>query len=249
MAVMLRSVGIPARLATGFLATEYNSLTGWWVLRSANAHSWVEAWIPGRGWQSYDPTPPSREISQAPFFSQIRFWQDAMDTFWHDWVLSYDLRRQLTLALSVDKLRTRAQAALEAGAGAAKSTVDMVAAHVWSTVSLAVVLLGVTLTTVFWWKRRRKRRQVRRLLNDSANEAQRLYARLVDLLERRGIRKPAWQTAGEFANSLPQPRLREKLTEFNSAYLAVRFGGDRSEIWKMQSCLAEIESEASSGWS
>ena len=57
MAVMLRTLGIPSRVATGFLSGVYNPMTGWQVIRSSDAHSWVEAYIPGQGWTIFDPTP------------------------------------------------------------------------------------------------------------------------------------------------------------------------------------------------
>ena len=49
MAVMLRSIGIPARLATGFQSGIYNSITGFWIVRASDAHAWVENLAP-RPW-------------------------------------------------------------------------------------------------------------------------------------------------------------------------------------------------------
>ena len=57
MAVMLRSLGIPSRLATGFQSGVYNPVSDLWLVRASDAHSWVEAWIPGYGWKTFDPTP------------------------------------------------------------------------------------------------------------------------------------------------------------------------------------------------
>ncbi|MGB9233442.1 MAG: transglutaminaseTgpA domain-containing protein, partial [Terriglobales bacterium] len=57
MAVMLRSLGIPSRIVTGFRTGEFNDLTGQYIVRASNAHSWVEAYFPGSGWISFDPTP------------------------------------------------------------------------------------------------------------------------------------------------------------------------------------------------
>ncbi|HEU4395292.1 MAG TPA: transglutaminase domain-containing protein, partial [Planctomycetota bacterium] len=59
-AVMLRSVGIPARIAIGFRGGEFDAATGVHVLRGQDAHAWVEAWIPGDGWVTFDPTPAAR---------------------------------------------------------------------------------------------------------------------------------------------------------------------------------------------
>jgi transglutaminase-like putative cysteine protease len=57
MVLMARVAGIPARVTTGYRVAEHNALGGYHVVRERNAHAWVEAWIEGKGWVSYDPTP------------------------------------------------------------------------------------------------------------------------------------------------------------------------------------------------
>jgi transglutaminase-like putative cysteine protease len=57
MAVMLRTLGIPSREVNGFLPGEYNDLAGDYIVRASDAHSWVEAYFPGSGWITFDPTP------------------------------------------------------------------------------------------------------------------------------------------------------------------------------------------------
>ena len=49
MAVMLRTLGIPSRIVNGFRGGEFNDLTGQYVVRASNAHSWVEAYFPAPG--------------------------------------------------------------------------------------------------------------------------------------------------------------------------------------------------------
>lgn len=56
MTVMLRAEGIPARLVTGFSATNLNPLTGFREVRALDGHAWVEAHIAGHGWVSFEPT-------------------------------------------------------------------------------------------------------------------------------------------------------------------------------------------------
>ncbi len=56
LAVMLRSQGVPARLATGYIPGERDRVSGVWKVRASDAHSWVEVWFPQTGWQSFDPT-------------------------------------------------------------------------------------------------------------------------------------------------------------------------------------------------
>ena len=65
MALMLRMLGIPARVAAGFTPGSYNRDTGEYRVRDLDAHSWVEVWFAGIGWVPFDPTP-----SIAPAESQ-----------------------------------------------------------------------------------------------------------------------------------------------------------------------------------
>ena len=56
LAVMLRSLGIPAREAVGFVPGSYNPITDLYEVHADDAHAWVQVWFPGFGWQSFDPT-------------------------------------------------------------------------------------------------------------------------------------------------------------------------------------------------
>ena len=61
MIVMLRHLGIPARLAAGFSQGEFDSDIGQFVVREREAHTWVEVYFPGYGWIEFEPT-----SAQAP---------------------------------------------------------------------------------------------------------------------------------------------------------------------------------------
>ncbi|MCX6632478.1 MAG: transglutaminase-like domain-containing protein, partial [Candidatus Solibacter sp.] len=98
MAVMLRSLGIPARLATGFQGGVYNPVSDLWLVRASDAHSWVEAWIPGYGWRTFDPTPADPNAGGLTLLTQLSLYLDAAETFWQEWVVTYDVARQGTLA-------------------------------------------------------------------------------------------------------------------------------------------------------
>ena len=56
LAIMLRTQGVPARLATGYVPGERDRVTGVWKVRARDAHAWVEVWFPDTGWQAFDPT-------------------------------------------------------------------------------------------------------------------------------------------------------------------------------------------------
>jgi protein-glutamine gamma-glutamyltransferase len=54
--IMLRSLGIPAREAVGYVPGPYNPITDLYDVQADDAHAWVQVWFPGYGWQSFDPT-------------------------------------------------------------------------------------------------------------------------------------------------------------------------------------------------
>jgi protein-glutamine gamma-glutamyltransferase len=57
MVVMLRSIGIPARLVAGYGSGDFNPITGYYEVRMNDAHAWTEVYFPGYGWLPFDPTP------------------------------------------------------------------------------------------------------------------------------------------------------------------------------------------------
>ncbi|MEQ8317900.1 MAG: DUF3488 and transglutaminase-like domain-containing protein [Phycisphaerales bacterium] len=94
MVAMCRSVGINARMVTGYVAIEYNEATSQYTVRESNAHAWVEVeHAPGQ-WRRHDPTPPADlERVHAPdtsLASMARRWVDALEFFWVDSVVSFD---------------------------------------------------------------------------------------------------------------------------------------------------------------
>ncbi len=97
MAVMLRTLDIPSRVATGFQGGIYNPISRRQIVRGSDAHSWVEAWIPGRGWTAFDPTPADGGRA-ASIWGRLSLYADAADVFWQEWVLGYSLDHQILLA-------------------------------------------------------------------------------------------------------------------------------------------------------
>jgi hypothetical protein len=57
MTLMLRYLGIPARVAVGFAGGKFDRLQDVWNVSDREAHAWVEVWFKGYGWLPFDPTP------------------------------------------------------------------------------------------------------------------------------------------------------------------------------------------------
>jgi protein-glutamine gamma-glutamyltransferase len=248
MAVMLRELWIPARVVTGYLGGAPNPLTKWMVVRASDAHAWVEAWIPGQGWTTFDPTPSSGDGAPGSgLLARINMYVDAADTFWQEWVVGYDLDQQLTLAFGVDQSRRlgvpwlvrayrRAIAARLPGAGRPVPVSGLLLALV----GLAVgALLFRRRIAAYFAARGRTRPDAGSAA--TVHEAARLYRRMLAALHKRGIRKPPFQTAGEFVSGLPDSSVRPLVAEFTIGYESVRFGENTGEISRLADLLRSIE--------
>jgi transglutaminase-like putative cysteine protease len=91
LVLMLRSQGVPARLVTGYLGTEFNPLEGYHIVRNSNAHAWVEALTGEDGWRILDPT-PAAGLPQAAEPGLLALMQQAWDYLefrWDRYVISY----------------------------------------------------------------------------------------------------------------------------------------------------------------
>ncbi len=73
MALMLRYLGVPARVAEGFVSGVYDPKTKTWTVSDHDAHAWVEVWFAGYGWLPFDPTPGRGFLSAAYSVSSPAF--------------------------------------------------------------------------------------------------------------------------------------------------------------------------------
>jgi len=73
MALMLRYLGVPARVAAGFSSGQFDKSKGQWVVTDHDAHEWVEAWFQGWGWVPFDPTPGRGGLAGAYSVSSRTF--------------------------------------------------------------------------------------------------------------------------------------------------------------------------------
>jgi transglutaminase-like putative cysteine protease len=231
MAVLLRLRGIPSRVATGFQGGVYNPVSGWQVIRAADAHSWVEAYLPNRGWVTFDPTPPDPSPPPATLTTQMNFYLDAMETYWNDWVVGFDQDRQFTLAARFqDSSRSVSGRWLDRMGEAAtwfRRDLPDLARRYGPEVFAAFLLIGA----LVWFGPRlyrdaSARWQIRRMRSGAAGapDAALLYQQMLRLLRRRGLEKPPWLTPAEFARMVPDPGRAVVVADFTAAYNEMRFG-------------------------
>ncbi len=249
MAVMLRQLRIPSRVVTGFQSGVYNPISGSLLIRSSDAHSWVEAWLPDRGWTTFDPTPPDPNVHPLSAWTRLGFYADAIDVFWQDWVLNYNLERQLQLAARVGDSSRHIRLNWSAGDGGFWSARNWAAARDFIR-RYGYVLFGVLVLAALakflgpdgwkWWAARRRMIKVQRG-EGSASDATLLYQRMLKALRRRGIEKPVWLTPCEFARVLQEPELSLLIEDFTSAYNELRFGRNPEAAGRIFALLERLE--------
>ncbi len=134
MALMLRYLGIPARVAAGFTSGNYKSGSEEWVVSDHDAHAWVEVYFPGYGWLTFDPTPGRGQLDAAfdPYSDR------------------FDAREAAALGsafLGIPQVGERAALleARESGAGGATGGVTEVVSHRGT--GIVALIIGIALGT------------------------------------------------------------------------------------------------------
>ena len=175
--VLMRAMGVPARVVTGYQGAEPADADGWRAVRQSHAHAWAEYWIAGSGWQRADPTsavapervlfsrqlPPKRGLVADAWNSvnpelaaRLRQTWELLDNRWNQWVMGYSRRSQFNLLESLGVQQPD-------WADLARLLVGLLSA-------LAAVGAGWA-----WWDRRRQ------------DPWQRLHGRIVAALQRAGV--------------------------------------------------------------
>jgi protein-glutamine gamma-glutamyltransferase len=244
MAVMLRTMGIATRVVNGFLPGEYNEAAGAFTVRQSDAHSWVEVYFPQtKSWVTFDPTPPAGRTPHVStgLVAQLAKYSEALELMWFQYVVGYDKQEQRSLitsgrkqlvdfhrdsAVKFDQLRTAFPSFLKP-------------------ILSAVALLSGLVLVMFLARRVRSlgwRRGLKVWQTGGQTEATRVdfYERLLRLLEKRGLKREAYQTPLEFAGSIGGTEARM----ITSAYNRVRFGGQKlttDENHLLNEALAKLE--------
>lgn len=241
MAIMLRTQGIATRVVNGFQQGEYNETADVFVVRQKDAHSWVEVYFPQeRVWVPFDPTPSAGQFSQTAISGltdRINKYVEALETFWIQYVVAFDNQEQRSLFRSVrnnlsdqkdsvsDSLNdfrenleewwseVRGDKGLEESVKAIAVAVGCILAFV-----MGVFLLFLLLRK---FKKLNIGERFRALFNrKKENSVVEFYARMQQVLAKRGITRQPHQTPLEFAFALNIP----EAVEITEKYNRVRFG-------------------------
>ena len=101
-ATLLRLAGVPTRLVGGYRGGAYNEMGGYYLVTEDLAHVWVEAFVEGRGWVSFDPSAWSTGGGRREGVRQkMRLYLDTLGFYWNKAVITYDLDKQISLVSAV----------------------------------------------------------------------------------------------------------------------------------------------------
>ena len=262
LTLMLRSVGIPARLVTGFAEGRWDKYSNTLLIEQRHAHAWVEAFVDGR-WLVLDPTPASGIANQNDLTMSSFSWkavQAKLSSFWQHYVLGVSLagqneniyepmgRQSKSIYLRVNDLVDSYR-----GDQTSDSKVSAGKVHplIWGLVVILIIGMLVVVYVLIGF-RVQLPRLIRQWLPGRSSQSQQkqmllFFRRFLDLAARNGLKKRPEQTAREFAHlfedhfhqQLAAVSLNSLPESLTNAYYQVRFRGNKLseqdlDQWKVQ---------------
>lgn len=230
MAVMARKLGVASRVVNGFQMGEYNSIGGFYTVRGADAHSWVEVYFPGHGWVEFDPTPSEGQGAAAAEGDPFFLWGllESVDMLWTRYVLAYDASDQQDFVGFIREKVGSALGILNDAVDALLSLIPLLKSNSDLYQVVRLVVVTALLASFVWlffvaalrplWRWLRRRRFVR---NEKRID---FFDSTIRLLRRRGKDLSPDQTARELAGTVVDESYGPVVKDIVSIYERVRFG-------------------------
>ena len=224
LTVMLRSIGIPARLVAGFAPGEFNPFTGLYEVKNTDAYAMTEVYFPNYGWFAFDPI-PGHELIPPSIEEDQTF--TVLQTFWK-WVAGW-------LPSPVMNLLTRVIGAIVQWLGVILSWLVGLLFRGWIGLFSGLILLtGLSfLGWLSWqgWQKWGDRRRLRKL-----PPMESLYQQMLSWLAKQGLRKHPTQTPLEYARQeeFQIGDRAQTIQEISQAYVRWRYGGHSPNLRELQ---------------
>lgn len=257
------SIGIRARVISGYLASDYNRVGGYYVVRQSDAHAWTEVFCGPEGWVTFDATPPAEvaeEHSQArgslgivsDFFEHLEF-------TWVSKVVSYDGRtRDKILAGAAASVRNMSsqennwlgKAVKWLQSLPSRWRFDTLTWTITGVIALFVAIAVISLVhRLIVNSRRLSALQLNRLPRKERRKLVsrlRFYLQMLDMLERHGYVRPSWQSPFGFAQELADanPMRFDPVLSLTEMFYEIRFGHrelDADRQGKIKAHLQQLE--------
>jgi hypothetical protein len=233
MVVLLRTVGIPARLVTGFLPGEWNEFGNYYRVRQQDAHAWVEVFFPRSGWITFDPTPTVGAGAPDPMWRTLGSLIDSVRLKWDRFVIQYSFRDQIALAQTIrersEHVRLSGASLLQALHHRIESTRAWItrkpSTFIWSVVMVLIMGLSASMLIA---RGRSKARPTVGLTGLREQAIAKIYGRMLHLMASKGLRKAEACTPLEFAKRIAAEwqEAEALVTPLTDLYCRARYGGE-----------------------
>jgi hypothetical protein len=254
MVLMLRSLGVPARLVTGFLATEWNDFGQYYTVRQRDAHAWVEVYYPNSGWVTMDPTPTSGDAPIPSGWDMLQRVGESFRLQWDRLFIRYSARDQLAAVYSLRDSSGSARDLLSRWVTTLKTlasqAMGQLSAHTQAASPLALGLLtilfgaGVALVLIVikraWWDALPSQRPIIQKQQHIAK----LYRKMLHVMAGQGMIKHPASTPMEFLQLVRTEWSEAGLivAEFTALYCRGRFSGSVLTHEEMALAAKQIQS-------
>jgi transglutaminase-like putative cysteine protease len=226
LTVLLRSIGLSTRLATGFSPGQFNPFTGYYIVKNTDAHAVTEVYLHKYGWFAFDAIPghplipPGIDEYQTftvlqKLWQWVAGWLPSPLTGWLAWVFGGILTSLGATIAQFLALFSRGWLG-------------------WLMAALVLTVLGF-LGWLGWrgWGQWQWQQRLKRL-----DPVERLYQQLLNLLAQKGFVKQASQTHWEYLHLVetrsPHPQATQLLRNLTQRYVDWRYGGQTVELAELQ---------------
>ncbi len=213
---LMRSVGVPARIVTGYQGGEINPNGHYLIVRQSDAHAWAEVWLQDKGWVRVDPTSavspdriesgigaalsdsnllPLLSRQDYPMLKKLYMNWDAVNNGWNQWVLGYDQDKQLAL---LKKLINKDIA--------------------WEDIGLILVVSMIVLMLFVSYLLLRHKSIV-------LNPTNKIYQQFLKKLSKAGVNKPRYEGAINFGQRAAKalPNYAIEILEISALYSSLQY--------------------------
>jgi hypothetical protein len=210
LCLMLRSIGIPARVIEGFAGAEKTRREGQFVVRFTNYHAWVEASLGDGNWTLLEPSPPAPAQCEMSLLVDLMDLYDAAGFYWNKYVVHFDRTDQARILKTLsDFFQTVVTATL---------------AFKWKKIWILWAVGIAAIMALAWFA-------AARILNRTVGPS-RIYLQTMNALKRQGVlnRVDSWhennlaQIIGKF------PQSKHAAQRFMEIYFKARFGTTKGSL-------------------
>jgi transglutaminase-like putative cysteine protease len=229
--MMLRSIGIPARLVVGFDPGRFNPFTGFYEVSNTDAHALTEVYFKDYGWFAFDPipghplTPPGVDEDQTfstlqQIWNWVASWLPSPVTAWIAYLWSLTLGWLVVLIAGFFGLFNQGWLGIFIG----------------SAIAISIAFCG-------WWSWQQWHKWQHRQWLKKLSPVERIYQQMLAQL---GIPKHPAQTQLEYAQTIRDTRsnsISSLVTEISQAYTAWRYGEEAQRLDRLQELLSDLKKE------